>query len=612
MNIAERMRPVLPLALVFLLAAAFASVQVADYDTWWHLALGREAAAGRLPATNLLSHTFPDYPAPDPEWLFDLLLFLSWKAGGAMGVELLMVLAVAGAFALAFAAFHRRRGGLTAWGWAAVIPLTMLLLTASRFRFLPRPQVASYLGIALLLWLWERKPRLLPLWTALAGALWANLHPGVVFGLLLSLVFPLAAMMEGRREQARAGLYAALAFLAGSLANPGLLQPYFNIIFNVRELVVSRVVAVEELASPVLARHPAFFLCALLAAAAIPWRARRRDWGFVMAASAFLILSFSAMRFIPKFALVALPGLLLTACEVAPRPPLRPWVRRLSWGVPALLMAAAVLLLARDLVERRNYARPGWGVNRAVLPEKAADLVRDRDLPGRMYNDFASGGYLAWRLYPRQLIFQDSRIYPYPSSFFTRLHHAMRREAWPALMDETGVDYAVVLRRPYGAQVDEGILFASMGWPMVHLDGISYVFVRPGSGAEARTADLAFAAIGARAGPDELFRAGRERPGLMREELARISVSSLLQAEDFARFGFAAYGAGDLVRAEGIFRAGLARHPGMAQMRANLAAVLLAAGKRKEAGAELRSIAREARGSPLEQLAREQLRKGGL
>ena len=55
-----------------LAAAALLSFRpIYEPDLWWHLAQGRENAAGHLVRTNLFSFTYPDYRQPYNSWLFD-------------------------------------------------------------------------------------------------------------------------------------------------------------------------------------------------------------------------------------------------------------------------------------------------------------------------------------------------------------------------------------------------------------------------------------------------------------------------------------------------------------------------------------------------------------
>src|SRR5262249_8461947 len=64
-------------------------------DLFWHLAQGREIAAGHLVRTNIFSATFPDHPQPSTSWLFDLGTYALWQIGGATAVQTAQALLIA-------------------------------------------------------------------------------------------------------------------------------------------------------------------------------------------------------------------------------------------------------------------------------------------------------------------------------------------------------------------------------------------------------------------------------------------------------------------------------------------------------------------------------------
>src|SRR5258708_40291468 len=73
----------LTVALTGLLAVAFAVRPIDDFDVWYHLTAGRMmAATGRWPVTNTFAYTAPGAPWIDLHWMFQLLLYGSYRLGG--------------------------------------------------------------------------------------------------------------------------------------------------------------------------------------------------------------------------------------------------------------------------------------------------------------------------------------------------------------------------------------------------------------------------------------------------------------------------------------------------------------------------------------------------
>src|SRR5215218_252211 len=69
-------------------------------DLWWHLAQGREAAAGRLVHTNLFSAAYADYPQHYSSWLFDVGAYELFTRFGAAGAQAAQALLIAAALAI--------------------------------------------------------------------------------------------------------------------------------------------------------------------------------------------------------------------------------------------------------------------------------------------------------------------------------------------------------------------------------------------------------------------------------------------------------------------------------------------------------------------------------
>ena len=197
-------------------------------DLWWHLAQGREIAAGRLVRANLFSFTYPDYPQHYTSWLFDLGWYALWTGIGASSLQVAQALAIALTL-FVVAATCRLRSSLGAaaaagiFGWLIIEP-----------RALPRPHVLSFLGLAACMFLVERAGvarSWRPLrWTPLLVALWANVHVECVFGVAVVGLFGAGEFLHPRnlpRRDAVMVVGIAAVSLFATVVNPyglGLLE----------------------------------------------------------------------------------------------------------------------------------------------------------------------------------------------------------------------------------------------------------------------------------------------------------------------------------------------------------------------------------------------------
>jgi hypothetical protein len=136
-------------ALVVVLAVLFSARALDDGDTPWHVATGRLIIERGVPATNTFSFTNPDYPWHATEWLFDALLYVVHQVVGLGMLPLLTILLVC-ATCIVSAATARRLAGQFSW---IHLVLFALVLQIGRFRFVPRPQLVSYLFLALVVYL---------------------------------------------------------------------------------------------------------------------------------------------------------------------------------------------------------------------------------------------------------------------------------------------------------------------------------------------------------------------------------------------------------------------------------------------------------------------------
>ena len=147
-TVPNRLEQALP-ALVVVLTAAFALRRLDNTDTWFHLAAGRWIVShGAIPATDTLSWTVRDHPWINTQWLFDVLFYGLYKAGGPSFTVIASALVYIAAMALFIVNVRRHVGPLT----ATVLGAWAVIISQSRFEI--RPEMMSYLLIQVILWLY--------------------------------------------------------------------------------------------------------------------------------------------------------------------------------------------------------------------------------------------------------------------------------------------------------------------------------------------------------------------------------------------------------------------------------------------------------------------------
>ena len=197
----RRASPLSLFVAVLLIPAVLGSSKtiLSDGDVSWHIATGKWILDhGAIPRVDPFSFTWAGKPWVPIEWLSEVLYACAFRLAGYGGVAALVTGALMALHAVIYLNASR-------WIRAALLPIV-----AMDFALIPmlfaRPHVLTWPILAVWTWLMlrareeERSP---PLAAALVMTLWANLHGGFVFGLLIAGAFGLEALV-GSDDKARA------------------------------------------------------------------------------------------------------------------------------------------------------------------------------------------------------------------------------------------------------------------------------------------------------------------------------------------------------------------------------------------------------------------------
>jgi hypothetical protein len=462
-------------AALLLFVASRCLVPMDETDLFYNLRLGEIVLATHdVPRTNLLSFTAPDVPDPNLAWLFQIVLALAHRAGGVAGTVVLKTAFVVATFVVLFRV-ALRRGAHPAMAAAALA----LAAWAAEPRFVERPHLVTFLGLALTLLALERAeaghPRALALLVP-AGLVWANANSCFFLAPALLLLYSAGARLDGRRVDARRAALVALALAPLVLATPsgtgalGYIANHF------------RMPSLRPLQEYRAARWPLdgpFFMLAAAAVVGFALAPGPRPWRHLLPALALGLLGARRIRFVAELALVAGPLVAASATRLGAALAAR------ASGAPAAralgTAAVAAALLVATLAPRVEAARAGrpvldLGVEADLVPTEAIRFVEQNGLGDRMYNDLEVGSYLAWEGWPRRRVFQDPRINGYPASMHAVLRRAdLTRAEWQAFLDGFGVTSALV---SYPTLNPRGTLFDPALWALVYRANDGLVFAR--------------------------------------------------------------------------------------------------------------------------------------
>jgi len=263
-------------------------------------------------------------------------------------------------------------------------------------RFVERPHLVTFLGLALLLLALERaeagRPRLLWLLIPL-GLLWANANSCFFLAPAILLLYAAGAWLGGERAHGRRALLVGLALVPLMLPRP-------------REFAVCPTLPTTSgcpgcgpagISDGALAARWAFLLLTAWSVhRAVGVDSLAKDAGSASSAYsrsliALALLGAFRIRFVAEFSILAGPALAVAASRLLP-----------AWRGRALAWSAAAALLALTVVPRAQAAWPvplvrHRGSRADLVPEAAIAFVDQHGLRPRMYNDLEVGSYLTGR-----------------------------------------------------------------------------------------------------------------------------------------------------------------------------------------------------------------------
>jgi hypothetical protein len=534
-DLSPERRSLLAVFLLFMISLGLLTkIFTSDFGT--HIALGREIVQTR----SVTDREFLNYPSLGMQnvntvWGFQALLYLVFSAGGTYGVSFLCWAVVFGVFLL----IHRSttiRGADPLIAVAAIFAFSGFL----RIRIQPRPEIFTYLFIALTIYLFteyfygKRKKRIY-LFPAVM-LVWANMHSAYLIGFILCGAFiadALARSAWNRQLQwpllKRLLASPVLVGIAGLIVcglNP---SHYDSILAPLHllsksggtdqvQMMISELTPVKGTGFYSYYKAAAAFAATTMLLGAFGRRLYLLDIflfaiSFKGAWDSARAVSMMGLFLSPGVSL-QLTGFLAKAGEwFAPKGKAAEKSRektlgkekagkkekgrekrkeeekagkqdapRFSWGrtvVTAVTVLALVAFGGTTIVFSLGQLQYGVGLTEHKFSLGAAEFLRRNPVPGNMFNFFDIGGFLDWQLYPKALTFIDGRTYN-TAVFMEHQTVTAAFPGWENILDKYGVTY-IVTKAVDSAGMTLPIipaLFNHPNWSLVYADGLFVVFVR--------------------------------------------------------------------------------------------------------------------------------------
>ena len=468
---ARRGHELAALAALLLFVAGRCLVPMDETDLFFNLRLGELVLRHHaVPRTNLLSFTHPDARDLNLAWLFQVVLALAYRAGGIAGTVLLKTTFVLATWALLFRVALRR--GAHPAGAAAALALAAW---AAEPRFVERPHLCTFLGLAYLLLALERaergRPRMLIALVPLA-LVWANANSCFFLAPAVLALYAAGAALDRRVADARRAALFALLLVPFIFATPSGAGALTYIANHWRMPWLRPLQEYRAATWPL--DGPFFFVAAgVLLARALPGH----RWRWLLPAVALGFLGARRIRFVAEFAILGGPILAVTLTELGRRA-----TRLLRQPLAPLYIVVAVTagLAGLTLGPRLSAARHGerfvdLELEPELIPAAAIRFADDNGLGDRMYNDLEVGSFLSWYWADRHQVFQDPRINSYPPAFHAILRRDdLSRADWQSFLDRFGVTAALI---SYPDLNPRAALFDPARWALVYREPDALIFV---------------------------------------------------------------------------------------------------------------------------------------
>jgi hypothetical protein len=466
-----------------------------DAGIGWHIRTGQQIlTTQQVPRFDLFSSQIRQ-PWFAWEWLYDVAVGQLERWCGLNGMVWLTAVVIAAVFAGMFRLAMARGTNLL-----FALLLTLLAISASMIHFLARPHVLSWLFA--LAWFWildstERRGLRNQRWLwalPLSMLLWVNVHGAFLLGFILlgiywlgsfwtwiatretSLEDSLEKIASGQRVRRLTGV--GLLSTAASFINPYGWKLYAHVYGYLSNRFLMD--HIEEFQSPNFhgIAQKCFLALLLIAIAVVAGRGRKLRLSETLLVLFAVYAGLYASRNIPvsSILLVLIVGPLL--------PALKSWgfVQRMSavdsqlrghlW--PVFATAAALLIAANG-----GRAGSALGMNAHFdsqrMPVEAVNFIERSGIKAPLLSPDYWGGYLIYRLYPRNRVVIDDRHDFYGEPFLKSYLAMMHAEpGWDDFLKEHQISYVLLPRKAALTT----LLSETPGWKPIYSDDLATVFVR--------------------------------------------------------------------------------------------------------------------------------------
>lgn len=413
----------IPFLALIVLLIAFSLRLINNPDIGFHLKGGQWIIENfKFPGNDVFTYTVNSHEYIDMQWLYQVLIYLVQSVFGYAGLTILNVLLILTVFYLLFRVMRFREVPIS------IIVLSLfLVLLVIQFRFNYSPELMSWIGIVLTLFIMEvyyytKKKNLYFL--PIVILVWVNMHGFFIIGLFMIGCYVISTWIKDKKPDLYLLKWFGIA-IAATLINPyfitGATYP-FHLLARLDE---SNIFAqtIFELKSPMAGDFAnlhfelnLYYWTAGLSLLLFLVTFKKRKVHEFLILLAFFYISYVAIRNVPVFMLYSGYALALCLKDIFSMESFNKFLEKLKFANDALAysIAIAFILLSARVVTGNYYISYGKGfdfgvgLNNSSFPVNALKHMENYGLKKRIINDMGYGGWLGWQ-YPNQ-VFIDGRL----------------------------------------------------------------------------------------------------------------------------------------------------------------------------------------------------------
>jgi hypothetical protein len=469
--------------LIFLFAFIFVFNNIFEGDTFWHLKIGQYILSTHsFPYHDIFSYTFAGMRIYPVEWLFEVVWYFIYSHTGVAG--LITTKAIIGGLTGIFLYLTMRKLHINN---IISFIITSAVFISSELYFLDRPQILTYLGIAVISFIIsadnEARKRLL--WPIpFIMLVWVNMHPGAVFG----IIFLSAWLMEGfinllKHTIKTQAFYRRLSIffvtLLITLITPNTYHLYTFLFHHVASLgQKGGLEYIAEFMPPSLSQTPAMFVGLIAFTVIFLIGIFKMPLRYVFFGLVMIPMSFDMRRMVIMALIGIAPGIGMVV---------HGWLARFTTlsKSHALMTVMSVLVVALPFgYEYYQYKTDyvgykGIGIQKQFYPDQAIGFILNHHIKGNIYNSINFGGAVIFLGYPQIKDFIDTRLDP-ERFLLPEVNQSMNNpSAFDGLLKRYNVSYALV--ETY-VPVDYSKLLPAPEWRLVYFDDYALIYVKEGTG----------------------------------------------------------------------------------------------------------------------------------